>query len=902
MKGTNMVGSAQNRIIPGFKRACSRPFTNRMSNHKQLSGNMNMQAKETGIVLFLTVLLFYTSLSAQTDERTVLLNNKGKLIWKDTREEAFFWGVNYTAPFAHAYRQIEREGRSHKDAMEEDVYHFARLGLNAYRIHVWDCEVSDSLGNLLENEHLDLLDFLIYTLQKRGIHTFLTPIAYWGNGYPEHDEEDLRGFSRYFHKGNVYTEHAAIAAQENYLTQFVNHVNPYTGKAYKDDPMIVGFEVCNEPGHSKAAATEQFVRKMVKAIKATGCSKPIYYNVSQNVSLLDAYINGGTDGITFQWYPTGLVAGHGQKGNFLPHVDKYHMPFENNTLLKGQNRLVYEFDAGDIGQSYMYPPMAISFKEAGMQWVTMFAYDPMAIAASNTEYQTHFLNLAYTPQKAVGLKIAGELFRNSSYRRNRKNETTPFELRGLEIDYRKDLAELTSDALFYYTNHTTTKIRNTALLESIAGYGSSPTVQYNGRGAYFLDKMEEGVWRLEVMPDAVWVRDPFLQATPDIKNVAIKWNNNKMNVQLSDLGRSFYIRGINRGNTYKSFAEDGSFNIEPGVYLLSESRLSEEFRDKRLGNIRVSEFHAPAENLEKMHVVHTPGAVTYENRDFNVRVDFVAPGQEAKELALLLINPGYWKAANRVVEFPMEKTDAFAYRASIPDSLVRTGRLHYAISVKDGEDGEIIYPGAVRGPVKRWDYYNPEVYTVKVLPEASEIQLFHAGSCSGMNTFREGPYLKVRTEPSDVSGKTFLEVSHSGTGSNRKQPEVLYAFDHYIGAQIEGAGRYAGDYTQLKLTGKATGDHPALIKITLIDKDAHAYSAELTLTDREGEYILSLGDFAEDKMLLLPKGYPGFLSPWYRHKESKPLRVGDVEKIQLVVPGEQNGEGLRFELESITLL
>ena len=38
--------------------------------------------------------------------------------------------------------------------------HLARLGLDAYRIHVWDREVSDREGNLVENEHLDLLDYL----------------------------------------------------------------------------------------------------------------------------------------------------------------------------------------------------------------------------------------------------------------------------------------------------------------------------------------------------------------------------------------------------------------------------------------------------------------------------------------------------------------------------------------------------------------------------------------------------------------------------------------------------------------------------------------------------------------------------------------------------------------------
>ena len=44
-------------------------------------------------------------------------------------------------------------GVDRKTAIDRDVYHMARLGLNAYRIHIWDVEISDAEGNLLENEH-----------------------------------------------------------------------------------------------------------------------------------------------------------------------------------------------------------------------------------------------------------------------------------------------------------------------------------------------------------------------------------------------------------------------------------------------------------------------------------------------------------------------------------------------------------------------------------------------------------------------------------------------------------------------------------------------------------------------------------------------------------------------------
>lgn len=96
-----------------------------------------------------------------------------------------FFGVNYTLPFAHAYRAIGYLELDRKAAIDKDVYHISRLGLNAYRIHLWDVELTDGQGNLLENEHLDLMDYLIAKLKERNIHIVITAQTNFGNGYPE---------------------------------------------------------------------------------------------------------------------------------------------------------------------------------------------------------------------------------------------------------------------------------------------------------------------------------------------------------------------------------------------------------------------------------------------------------------------------------------------------------------------------------------------------------------------------------------------------------------------------------------------------------------------------------------------------------------------------------------------
>ena len=105
--------------------------------------------------------LFCINLFPQDTNNLIYVDKEGRIRWTSNNEEAYFFGVNYSTQFAFSYRALKNKGISRKEIINLDVQEFKRLGLNAYRIHVWDREVSDKDGNLLDNEHIDLLDYLI---------------------------------------------------------------------------------------------------------------------------------------------------------------------------------------------------------------------------------------------------------------------------------------------------------------------------------------------------------------------------------------------------------------------------------------------------------------------------------------------------------------------------------------------------------------------------------------------------------------------------------------------------------------------------------------------------------------------------------------------------------------------
>ena len=81
------------------------------------------------LLVLAAVLLTYCTREIQDvdDVSDVYVDSLGVMRWEDDHSEVSLFGVNYTTPFAHAYRVHNYLGIPHEKAIEEDVCHFARL-------------------------------------------------------------------------------------------------------------------------------------------------------------------------------------------------------------------------------------------------------------------------------------------------------------------------------------------------------------------------------------------------------------------------------------------------------------------------------------------------------------------------------------------------------------------------------------------------------------------------------------------------------------------------------------------------------------------------------------------------------------------------------------------------------
>ncbi|MCC8410668.1 membrane or secreted protein [Mucilaginibacter sp. UR6-1] len=814
----------------------------------------------------------------------IYIDAKGIIRYTKDNKEAAYFGVNYTLPFAYGYRSHKVQGINIEQAIDRDVYHLARLGINAFRVHVWDTEISDSLGNLKQNEHLRLFDYLLAKLEERGIRIIITPIAFWGNGYPERDER-TGSFSDIYGKEKALVNEKAYIAQERYLQQFFRHVNPYTRKTYVNDAFIIATEVNNEPHHSgPKARTTEYVNRMAAAIKSTGWRKPVFYNISESPWYADAVAKSVADGFSFQWYPTGLVAGHQHKGNLLPQVDNYVIPFDTIPEFKNKAHMVYEFDAGDVLQPYMYPAMARSFKKAGFQWATQFAYDPLGNAFANTEYQTHYLNLAYTPSKAISLLIAGKVFRSVPVFKSYGNFPADTVFGPFRLSYKQQLSEMNSDKEFYYSNSTGAKPIKPSALAHIAGVGSSAIIKYNGTGAYFLDKLPDGSWRLEVMPDAVAVSDPFAKASLSKHVTRIFSTERQMRIDLPGLSKGVTVTPLNADNQYTPNVVAGSFSIKPGTYRIAASA-KPDYKQGMLvnGNIKINEFVAPADDSLNIEVNHQAYQSVAANAPFKIKA--VIAGITGHDSVRVLVNR--LTGAYRILA--MQQTGAYTYEATVPADILSPGLLQYRIAVTKAGKEPVVFPGGQSGEPFAWDYINQQYYQTIISAPGSRIQLYNA-TRDRENVIVYSPEWKTDSYEyvTNEDGNLAIDISHKPSGNG------LGGLELFVKDNISAYAVNINNYQYINV--KATGNVAA--KLVLIDADANSWSATINLPG--GIVKVPLSAFRPDSMVLLPRPYPGFQALAFKQSTGSSLSLPDIERVQLLLIGD-NAKPANLIIEGISL-
>ncbi len=805
----------------------------------------------------------------------IRVDPEGVMRWRTTGTEVAMLGANYCLPSASDYRAAGVVGADRKKLIDQDMTHFARMGWDALRLSFWgDWECCDKDGNLIANDHLDLLDYLIYVAKKRDLHMLLSPIVTYSSTWPDGDDPSAVGFSRYYKKEELGTNPKAIAAQVNYLKQILNHVNPYTKLALKDEPYICYLELINEPWHHPEdfAGSVSYINALNDAVRETGCQKITFFNLSQDFAMAKAIAASRVDGVSLAWYPTGLVSGHQLRGNFLRTVDQY--PAMPGPELSKRPKLVYEYDMADVMSGYHYPAMVRAFRSVGAQSAAMFSYDMLATAPYNLGWQTHCLNMVYTPQKAASAIIASQVMRRIP--RMQPVGAYPGNTRfgDFKVSYEENLSELVSSDLFYYSNNTHSSPPEPAKLRRIVGFGSSPLVQYEGAGLYFLDKIEDGVWRLEVYPDALQIDDPFAPTSVHrlvFDLIARTW---PMTIKLPDLGDTFTVEPLDDGNTFAPRTDGSSFGVRPGVYLLSHApRPAPAVLPDRLPNVPyylgIREFVCPATAPYPTCVVLRDRAVQDIDQPMTIRATIASSSVPGS------VGIDFVDSHSRATSAKMVRVHGYDYAVTVPAGTFPEGPLAFTLSVS-GDGKTLVFPHD--SPVEST---RAEKFSATMVARDSPISLFNPAS--------DRPYLAhSRTIGPRKPAASLVEGSETGLsaysfGTPAKAMADDYTASLYIGDRIADRARDVAGAKALhiKLKGLSAA---SVIRVTLVEKDGSAWSQKVVASQAWNDVVIPVEALQSSRSVMLPQGFPGNWEYWLSPPDPvQPIGLSQVERLQFSI-------------------
>jgi hypothetical protein len=823
--------------------------------------------------------------------RPVYLDPAGVIRWGDSNEEVRLFGANYCIMSGSDYRMAGMVSSDRKAMIDEDLAQFARMGWTALRLCSWgDWENADRTGNLIANDHVDLLDYVIAKARERGIYILLTPIHTYDPAFADqvNKPSSNTGFSKYFPREEMGKNPVSIAAQVNYIKQLLKHINPYTNTAIKDEPAILFVEMINEPVHhpEDRAGSIAYINTLVRAVRETGCKKLTFFNVSQDFAISPAIKSSLVEGVSFGWYPSGLVAGRTLQGNFLQAVDNY--PDMLRADLAGRPRIVYEFDQADLLTGYLYPAMARTYRSVGAQFATMFAYDMLQTAPFNLGWQTHYLNLVHTPRKAVSAIIAAEAMRRLPAYQSYGRYPDTLRFGDFRVSYEDDMSELNADDAFMNAGATPSVPRNPRTLTRIVGFESSAVVDYEGSGAYFLDKVRDGVWRLEVYPDEVLVRDPFEQPRPDKIVSRLLYRSWPMTIQLPDLGSQFFATPINVPAGKSATARRAAmarFLVEPGVWLLSENeRIERATLPASIGRVGFDEYHV------NKRISYPDSVQTLAPKEFPaqgaVAIRARASGDTLPDELKLWVRAAGARGYGPPI--PMQRSRGNDYLAVVAAGAFGPGLYEYAISVRSGARWTT-FPGAVAQQPGDWPFIIDTHWSFRVTPAGLPVRLFNPKEDFARLSFvRPGeryrlPFFQLSPGEDDDDSALTLTLPDLGKDTPQRYAAALYVGDR-VSARLADARR--ADAVEIKL--QAVGGRRKTIEVVLIERDGAAWSASVEAVGNWSTVRVPIESLHLSRSIHIPSPFPGLWNYW---RESPPLRgsgsdrlhAEELDRLQLTV-------------------
>ena len=205
-----------------------------------------------------SILDFSNRLDAPAGKYGPVQIRNGHLVFRDRPDTPIrFYGVNLC-------RTAQYLERKHAEELADRM---AAWGVNAIRIHHHDNELTSRQNGSstgLNSRMADRLDYLIACFKKRGI--YITTDLYVSRMLVRGELHEVPGQAAWqpTFKPLVFVLDSAMENWKSFARNWLTHVNPYTGLALCEDPILISLSLINEDNIANTWNAAPFVADIYK--------------------------------------------------------------------------------------------------------------------------------------------------------------------------------------------------------------------------------------------------------------------------------------------------------------------------------------------------------------------------------------------------------------------------------------------------------------------------------------------------------------------------------------------------------------------------------------------------------------------------------------------------------------
>ncbi|MFD2330451.1 fibronectin type III domain-containing protein [Cohnella sp. GCM10020058] len=248
---------------------------------------------------------------------------------------------------------------SHEDA-ERTAERLARLGYNVVRLHSLDSMGDDAPGVFklnsatpqINEDRMDQVEYLISRLKAHGIYVTIDLFQL----YDFKNDPNLNIYGSSYNSPYLFPfVPAAVNAWKTIASALLTHVNPYTGLALKNDPVLVGVSPWNE-----SLVLNMDLSKMTPAfgsyLKDDFNSFLSGRGAAPVTSMPNQYwsTSGTLKDQLSAYYSARTIAAANEMRNYLKNVLQVHAPVGGLNFIYSPNVNFWRDQSSDVYETHMY--------------------------------------------------------------------------------------------------------------------------------------------------------------------------------------------------------------------------------------------------------------------------------------------------------------------------------------------------------------------------------------------------------------------------------------------------------------------------------------------------------------------------------------------------------------------